>query len=157
VVGLEPDIALDQRLALDEARVNLVRQDPRGFLTLAADTLSLDEDVRPINVRRLLSLLRRLATRAGARYVFEPNGDAFRRLVQRRLDAVLRALFERGAFAGSTAATSFQVVADPSVNPPDGIERGRLVVELRVAPSLSAKFIAVRLVQSGDRLAVEES
>ena len=42
-------------------------------MVLSADTLSDDPDLRPINVRRLLILLRRLALRLGATYVFEPQ------------------------------------------------------------------------------------
>src|SRR6185295_7859956 len=51
----------------------------RGFVLLSADTLAPGEDLRPLNVRRLLILLRRAALQLGATYVFEPNGDAFRR------------------------------------------------------------------------------
>ena len=42
-----------------------------------------DLDVRPINVRRLLALLRRAALLHGTRYVFEPNDDSLRRRIQR--------------------------------------------------------------------------
>ena len=105
VIALTPSLAPERRLELQEAQVNVVRHEPRGFLVLSADTLSdeIDDlDVRPINVRRLLMLLRRLALRVGARYVFEPNGDAMRRLVQRGFEAMLNDLFVRGAFAGPT-------------------------------------------------------
>src|SRR5207248_7921803 len=63
VVDLAPVIAPSRRLDLLEAQVNLIRQEPRGFLALSADTLSADDSLRPINVRRLLILLRRLALR----------------------------------------------------------------------------------------------
>jgi phage tail sheath protein FI len=149
-VALTPVIAADRRLALQLAQVNLVRQEPRGFLTLCADTLSADDDFRPIHVRRLLILLRRLALKLGADYVFEPNGDAFRRLVQRNFDALLEDLFRRGAFAGATAATSFQVVTGDSLNTPSGVDQGRFIVELRVAPAQALTFVTLRLVQTGN-------
>ena len=110
VVALTPRIIAPTLLSLQEAQINLVRQEPRGFVVLSADTLSDDPDLRPINVRRLLMLLRRLALRLGATYVFEPNDDSFRRLVQRGFEAMLDDMFVRGAFAGATPATSFQVV-----------------------------------------------
>jgi len=151
VVALTPQVGRGYWQSLQDAQVNLIRQEPRGFLALSADTLADEEDadVRPINVRRLLSLLRRLALRLGATYVFEPNGDAFRRLVQRGFEAMLDGMFLRGAFAGSTPATSFQVVIDTSLNTSQSVDLGRFIVELRVAPSLPMTFLTIRLVQSG--------
>lgn len=157
VLALSPAIPRESRPALAEAHVNIVSQEPRGFLTLSADTLSDDQDLVPIGVRRLLSLLRRLALREGVTYVFEPNDAPFRRLVQRGFEGFLSRMFERGAFAGRTAASAFQVVTSRAVNTPQSIDQGRFIVELRVAPALPMKFLTVRLVQSGDRaLVVEE-
>jgi hypothetical protein len=151
VVALSPPIAPAAYQALFEAQVNLVRQAPQGFLTLAADTLSRDSELQPINVRRLLSLLRRLALRRGNDYVFEPNDDAFRRLIEREFESVLGDLFARGAFAGNTPVDAFRVVVDPSLNPPQSIEQGRLIVELKVAPSRPLEFLTVRLVHAPGR------
>ena len=62
------------------------------------------------------------------------NDDAFRRLVQRGFEALLDDMFVRGAFAGATPATSFQVVTSQALNTPQSVEQGRFIVELRVAP-----------------------
>lgn len=156
VVTLYPPIPAEHRLELQQAQLNLIRQEPNGFLSLSADTLSDDEDFRPINVRRLLILLRRMALRLGATYVFEPHNDAFRRLVHRGFSAMLEQMFVRGAFGGSTPDASYQVVTDTSLNTPQSVEQGRYIVELRVAPSLPMTFLTVRLVQSGDRGLVTE-
>ena len=152
-VNLTPAIARARRLDLLTAQVNLVRQEPHGFVTLSADTLSTGDDLRPINVRRLMILLRRLALRLGATYVFEPNNDAFRRMVRRGFESVLEILFLRGAFAGDTRATSFQVLVTLS---PQDVQAGRFIVELRVAPSLPLTFMTIRLIQAGDRGLVSE-
>jgi hypothetical protein len=156
VVALTPPLSPSSYLALQDAQVNVIRREPRGFVSLNASTLSDDEDLVPINVRRLLILVRRLAVREGAIYVFEPNDDGFRRLVQRAFEALLGQMFARGAFAGATPATSFQVVAGPALNTPVSVDEGRLIVELRVAPSLPMTFLTVRLLQSGDRRLVAE-
>ncbi len=156
VVALTPAIARERWLSLQEAQINLIRQEPYGFVALSADTLSEDPELRPINVRRLLILLRRLALRLGAIFVFEPNSDAFRRLVQRNFEAMLGQMFARGAFAGSTPDTAFQVVTSSSLNTPQGIEQGRFIIELRVAPSLPMRFLTIRLIQTGDRGVVTE-
>ena len=156
VMALQPNILPERHFEIQEARINLVRQEPRGFLVLDADTLSDDEDLRPINVRRLLILLRRLALRLGATYVFEPNSASFRRNVDRGFTEMLDGMFERGAFAGATPATAYQVVTDDSLNTPQSIDLGRFIIELRVAPSLPMTFLTIRLVQTNERTVATE-
>jgi hypothetical protein len=151
VVALKPTLLPERRLALQDALVNIVRQEPRGFLVLDSDTLSADEDLQEIGVRRLLILLRRQALKLGATYVFEPNSAPFRRAVDRGFTEMLDGMFERGAFAGANAATSYQVVTDSSLNTPQSVDLGRFIIELRVAPSLPMRFLTIRLVQTSDR------
>jgi phage tail sheath protein FI len=148
--------------ALLDARVNLLAATPRGLMPLNADTLGAGnaagagDDLRALAARRLLQLLRRLALREGQAWVFEPHDGAFRRGVQRSLEAILRGLFERGAFAGRRADDSFQVVAESEgLNTRASADAGRFVVELRVAPARPMAFVTVRLVRSGDGLALE--
>jgi hypothetical protein len=154
VVALERPVGAAHVPDLQQLQINAVRQFPHGFAVMSADTLAQDDDLRPIGVRRLLILLRRVATRLGATYVFEPNDDAFRRMVQRGFEAMLGDLFQRGAFAGRTAGDAFQVVADGAINTAASIDQGRFIVELRVAPSRPLTFLTLRLVQTGDRVAV---
>jgi hypothetical protein len=156
IVAVAPPVAAADWQALLDAQINLVRADPRGFMTLSADTLALDVAVRPINVRRLLILLRRLALRRGVSYVFEPNAPALRRAVQRGFELLLTDLFDRGAFAGAIPEQSFRVVTDGTINTRADAEAGRFLVELRVAPSVPMRFIGVQLAQSGARLTVSE-
>jgi hypothetical protein len=156
VVGLTPAIDQRRRLELQNAQLNLVRQEPHGFVVLNADTLSPEADLRPIGTRRLLSLVRRLALRLGATYVFESHDDAFQRRVHRGFDAALRSMFVRGAFGGSTPDSSYQVITDAAVNPAPSVEQGRFVVELRVAPSLPLTFVTIRMVHTHSGVSVAE-
>lgn len=151
IVALKPTLLPERRLALQDALLNIVRQEPRGFLVLDSDTLSADEDLREIGVRRLLILLRRQALQLGVTYVFEPNSTRFRRTIDRGFTEMLDGMFERGAFAGATAATSYQVVTDTSLNTPQSVDLGRFIIELRVAPSVPMRFLTIRLVQTSDR------
>lgn len=151
VIALSPSINRSHWQEYQDAQINLIRQEPKGFTVLNNDTLTGDDELRPINVRRLLILLRRLALKLGPTYVFEPNDAAFRRSVQRGFESMLDDLFRRGAFAGKTAATSYQVVTDTSINTPQLVDQGRFTVELKVAPSFPLTFITIRLVQTGDR------
>jgi hypothetical protein len=152
VVALAPRIPAGDRQALQDAQVNLVRQEPEGFLWLAADTLAGDEDVRSIGVRRLLQSLRRLALARGAAMAFEVNDDVTRRTLSRTFEAPLGRMFELGAFAGRTPGQGFRV--DTPASAAD-LEQGILVVELRVAPAHPLTFVLVRLVSAGTGVRVE--
>lgn len=145
IVTLMPEFRAHLRQAFQDAQVNLIRPEARGFLALSADTLSADPDLTPIHVRRTLILLRRLALGLGALHVFEPHDGALRRLVQRRFEAMLGRMFTLGAFAGTRESDAFQVTSNAGAD--DG---GRsFTVDLRVAPATPMSFLTVRLVQSG--------
>lgn len=143
----EPDELLP---ALQSAQVNAIRQTPAGFLCLAEDTLTTDPETRPINVRRLLSLVRRLAALEGTRYVFEPNGPAFRRSIERGFSEVLAFLFRLGAFAGQLPEQAYRVVVADPPNTAQSVDSGRLVVQLMIAPAQPLEFLQVRLIQAGE-------
>jgi len=135
---------------LNDQNVNVFTEGPGGVRTLTASTLARTADLEPISTRRLLILVRRLALREGPELVFENNTPLLRRRIAEQFDDLLRRLFERGAFAGERPAQGYRVVTGSSVNPPEQVERGRLVVELRIAPSRPLQFLTVRLVQRGD-------
>jgi hypothetical protein len=156
VVSLTPRLGPERYLDLLLAQLNLIRQEPRGFLSLSADTLSLDDELRPINVRRLLILLRRAALRLGMTFVFEPNDRVLRRVVQGAFESMMQQLFTRGAFAGPTPDVSYRVVTDDTLNTPQDFEAGRFRVDLKVAPALPMSFLTVRLVQIGERATATE-
>ncbi|MGZ8157262.1 MAG: phage tail sheath C-terminal domain-containing protein [Methylobacter sp.] len=156
VLALTPQIQEDAWDSLQEAQVNLLRTDARGFISLSADTLSDDPDLRPINVRRLLILLRRAALRRGTSYVFEPNDEVLRRAVERGFTFLLMDLFRFGAFAGATSAESFRVITQHTINTNADRNAGRFFVELRVAPSLPLKFLTIRMTQIGEKFTILE-
>jgi hypothetical protein len=140
------------RADLSDRAVNVFSDEsPDGILTLTASTLARDPDLASLPARRLLILVRRLALREGPDLVFENNTPLLRRRIAEQFDDLLRRLFERGAFAGTQPSEGYRVVTGAGINPPEQVERGRLVVELRVAPSRPAKFLTVRLVQRGSR------
>jgi hypothetical protein len=151
MVALAPRMARASWQSLQDAHVNVIRHEPRGFLAFSADTLSDDPDYRPINVRRLLILLRRYAFARGMTHAFEPNSGSFRRRVQADFEAMLGSLFTRGAFAGATPRSAYQVVTDDSINTAQSSDQGKFIVELRVAPSLPMRFLTVRLLHAADR------
>ena len=156
-VALTPPLSAAFWQPLQDAAVNVIRQEPWGFVCLDADTLSPDGEVRPLNVRRLIALVRRAALRVGEAYVFEPNGGAAQRAVRRAFESMLETLYIRGAFAGRTEQTAFQVVTDESLNTPRSIDAGRLIAEIRIAPSRPLSFLTIRLLQAGGGTVVQEA
>ncbi len=156
VLALTPRFDIEDWKKLLVAGVNLILQVPRGFTLLSEVTLSPDNSLRPVHVRRLLILLRRLALREGDRFVFDVNDINLRHRVRHWFERVLADLYSRGAFAGSSPGTAYRVVTDESVNPRTSVENGRFIIELQVAPAPALDFITVRLVSDErGRLAVE--
>ncbi len=148
VLALEPLLDDEAARALAELQIDPLVASPQGFVLALDDTLSRDADTRPLTVRRLLALLRRLALREGTKDVFEPLSPEFVEAVRLRFGRLLADLHQRGAFRGRTADEAFAVVADDSVNPPQSLDMGRFVVELRVAPSQPLRFLRVQLLQT---------
>jgi hypothetical protein len=149
VVALVPPPEPADADTAEDAGTNLVQPQPHGLVTLAAATLSADADLGRIAVRRLLSLLRRLAMRDGPAFVFEPQGEVLRRHVRRQFEAMLSQLLAGGAFAGPGPAQSFQVIVS-------GAAPDRLAVDLKVAPAAALRFLTVRLTGAGNGVAVTE-
>jgi hypothetical protein len=156
VVALGLAASTPERQTLLEAQVNPLWASPAGFVAGSSETLCLDADWRPVNVRRLMCLLRRAALKRGATYVFEPNGAALRRTVERAFEALLDQLLRRGAFAGRSAAQAFRVEAGDEINTPARVDAGQFRIDLKVAPALPLTFLTVRLSRSGDRLSAQE-
>ena len=131
-------------------QVNLIRQDPRGFIVLSANTLSQNVDFRPIHTRRLLNLLRRIAVREGNKYTFAVQSPQFERLLRHKFELLLGDLFRRGAFAGRTSDQAFRVMVTSSANRTQNrTEQGRLMIDLYVAPAQPLVFVNIRLIQQG--------
>jgi len=151
IVALAPSIPDGRWLDLDVARVNLIRKNADDFRVLDADTLSDESEWRQVNVRRLMSLIRRVAIRRGAAYMFEPNGPVLRRAIERGFGQMLGHMFGRGAFAGRTPAEAFRLAIDSGAG--DG---ARVVIEIAVAPSQPLRFLTLRLAQAGERLTIAE-
>jgi Phage tail sheath C-terminal domain len=153
IVALSPAIPFADRAAFARAGVNLIRSIPDGFVATDALTLSDEYEWDKINVRRLMSLLRRACVRRGNAFVFEPNGDVVRRAIERTFGHMLDDLIRRGAFAGKGSADSYRLAVDPS----DGDRmNGRLIIEIAVAPLQPLRFLTLVLAQAGERLTFAE-
>lgn len=153
MVALSPIVHDRDREDFARARVNLVRKAPIGFVASDAMTLSSEYDWGEVNVRRLMSLLRRVCVRRGAPFVFEPNGDTTRRAIERSFGHMLDDMVARGAFAGKGKADSYRLSVDATES--DRMN-GRLVIEIAVAPAQPLRFLTLVLAQAGERFTVAE-
>ncbi len=150
VVALEQSFDDSVALRFFRNRINLLRQEPRGYTIMSADTLAEGAELGNINVRRLIILLRRVLLREGRTMVFQPNDASFQRLAKRRFDRVLNDLFQRGAFKGTLPDEGFRVTVDKLANDRIAADNGRFIMEIRFAPSQPLAFLTVRLVQSAE-------
>lgn len=157
-LAVRPDLDLGEWRGYRDAQVNVIRRERGIFVAMDATTLGTSEATRPVNIRRLLMLLRRLALREGQNEVFQPSSIDFRNRVRHRFERLMLDMYQRGAFIGSTPAEAFRVVADESVNPPQSVDAGRFIIELHIAPSRPLEFVTVRLVQTGpEQLLLEDA
>lgn len=148
-IALVHDEPLADRKVLRGRQANVALRSRDEFLWLSEDTLATDPDWRPVSVRRLHSLLRRVVLLEGPHYVFEPNDPVLRRGIERGFVELMRFLFGLGAFAGAVEREAFRVSVG-AVNTPASVDLGRLVVEIAYAPSRPLEFIRVRLVHAGE-------
>jgi phage tail sheath protein FI len=151
-LGLTPHFSEDDWADLYAAQFNLIREEARDMRVMSALTLSDERSLLQLSVRRLLIQLRKAAVEKGMDYVFASNHDHTRNAIRLSLENLLRFMFERGAFAGSTQPSAFRITTDISVNPLQSIEQGRLVAQIQVAPSEPLEFITVLLTRTGEDL-----
>jgi phage tail sheath protein FI len=110
-----------------------------------ARTLSTDMYLRYLAVRRTLTAIELRMKAALDLLVFEPNHPALWLQITQTAFGVLLPLFESGALRGERPEEAFFVRCDDRVNPPEGIERGELLVEVGVAVAAPAEFIIFRV------------
>lgn len=128
------------------ASVNVLRPFPGyGIQVWGARTASTDRWLRYLSVRRTLTAIELRMKAALEPLVFEPNTPALWFMIAQAALGVLVPIFEKGALRGERHEDAFRVRCDSSVNPPEAVEAGRLVVEVSVAVAAPAEFITFRL------------
>jgi phage tail sheath protein FI len=133
---------------LNAEGINTIRSfTGRGIRIWGARTASLDEDWRFLNVRRMFIMLRR-AIETGTQWIsFEPNTPDTWAVIEREVSLFLNDLYTRGYFAGGSADDSYIVKCNGETNPPEIVNTGRLIVEIRVAPALPVEYILFTIEQ----------
>lgn len=105
-------------------------------------------DWRYINVRRLFISMETDISAALEAYVFKPNVHNTWVEVKTMIESYLFGLYGQGAFAGSTPATSYQVLIGKGETMTDeDILNGYMRVSIQVAPVRPAEFIVLTFTQ----------
>ncbi len=142
---------------LNTAGINVIRGNSgRPLRIMGARTVSSDPNVRFINVRRLLCMVRAALELTTRWVVFEPNNPHTRASLSATITRFLNQLWTQGALVGASAASAFQVVCDESNNPPATQALGQLFVDIALAPSVPFEFVLLRLGRSSDSLDIQE-
>lgn len=146
IVALQSEVDPVTAALYNNLQINCIRSLPnRGIRIFGARTLASDPRWLYVPVRRLVSMIES-AILVGMQWaVFEPNNAATRALIRRSCSTFLQSLWERGAFAGTSADQAFAVVCDGSNNPPAQQALGQLVVQIAVAPVRPAEYIVFRV------------
>ncbi|HEY0606873.1 MAG TPA: phage tail sheath subtilisin-like domain-containing protein [Herpetosiphonaceae bacterium] len=142
---------------LNEHEVNLIRAYPgRGVRIMGARTLSSDWPWRYINVRRLVIMIEEAIDEQTQWIVFESINQALWREIERVVSGFLDRLWQRGMLDGDTAEAAYSVTCDATTNPPEEIERGRIICQVRVLPPWPAEYVILRIGKTQDRVEILE-
>lgn len=132
---------------LHDNAINGIRPIDRGLALMGSRTTSSDPEWRHVSVRRLVDYLSRQLALDTRWAVFEPNGPGLWYRLRTSIEARLRALLQRGAFAGTSAEDSYFVRCGAAENTPIVQDAGRVVALVGVAPAEPAEFITFTLTQ----------
>ena len=143
-IDLDAELDPDSLAALNANGVNCIRAFPaRGIRVWGARTLSPDPDWTYLNVRRLVLTVLRWIELNMTWATFEPNVPALWARIERELGTYLTGLWRAGALQGDSVTDAFFVRCDAELNPAATRERGQVVTEIGLAPSIPAEFIVV--------------
>lgn len=143
---------------LNAEGINVIKALPgRGLRIEGARTVSADPDWRYVNVRRLLMMIEKAIYLCTQWAVFEPNDHITRAKLRLSLTGFLTTLWQRGALTGDKIASAFAVKCDEENNPPHERANGKLLAEVRVAPSQPFEFVVLRVGRTQNEFEVSES
>ena len=151
-IGIED--AIDVAVHLGEAALGMLNgggvnclhaERGRGIRVTGARTLSSRADLALVSTARIYIGFRRWLAVGMRDLMFEPNSDALRDRIRRRLEAQCLALLRSGALAGNSASEAFFIKCDDETNGEDAFALGRVVAHVGLAPSVPAEYIVLRV------------
>jgi uncharacterized protein len=129
-------------------RVSLFGFTPRGMALLSDVTTYPGEAYRPARVHRLVSVISRAARQLGERVVFQTNGPALWRSVERSLGQLMTELWQLDALDGARIQDAFSVRCDSSTMTQNDIDNGRIITQVTFTAAATVELIRVTLALS---------
>jgi uncharacterized protein len=146
--ALESSMTDDDLNDLYESNVNAIRFIPgAGIVVMGARTLKRTTADKFVPVRRTLIELRHQLINVTRWAAFEPNDRILWSTLEAGVSQYLTDFWSNGGLKGETPQQAFFVRCDSSINTPDIVEAGRVIVEVGVALRYPAEFIIIRLSQ----------
>jgi phage tail sheath protein FI len=149
ITGLKTYIVKGEQDILNPAGVNAIRRfDTLGIRVWGARTLSSDNSVMYINVRRTLIFLEASIDQGTQWVVFEPNAPTTWERLTDSVTAFLTTQWANGALFGIKPSDAFFVRCDETTMTADDIQNGRLICQIGVAIVRPAEFVIFRIEQT---------
>jgi len=148
ITGLQSYIVTGEQDILNPAGVDCIRRfDQLGIRVWGARTISSDDSLMYVNVRRTLIFLEASIDQGTQWVVFEPNDpDTWGRVVD-SVTAFLMTQWTNGALFGDKPSDAFFVRCDLTTMTADDIQNGRLICLIGVAIVRPAEFVIFRIEQ----------
>jgi len=148
ITGLQSYIVSGEQDILNPAGVNCIRRfDTLGTRVWGARTISSDDSLIYVNVRRTLIFLEASIAQGTQWVVFEPNNQDTWDRVTDSITAFLTTQWANGALFGAKPSDSFFVRCDLTTMTADDIQNGRLICLIGVAIVRPAEFVIFRIEQ----------
>jgi hypothetical protein len=129
----------------------------RGIRVWGAWTLSGDPAWRYVPVRRLFLSVGRWLEQFMAQLAFEDNDVRLWARILRELSAYFDGLYRRGALQGMRPEQGYYIKCDAETNTAERIERGEVVTEIGLAPTIPGEFIVARIVHSASGVSISNA
>lgn len=126
-------------------RISLLGRTPDAARVLSDVTTSKDPAHRPASIGRLTAAILRTARNLGDTVVFEPSGPVLWQRIRTQLERLLADFFAAGALLGTAASEAYSVRCDATTTTQNDLDNGRVIAEVRFAPSHPVGLITVVL------------
>ncbi|MCB8979398.1 MAG: phage tail sheath family protein [Ardenticatenaceae bacterium] len=147
-LGLTHNISEQTQAALNRNNINAIRYLPdNGYLVWGSRTVATNQEWKYLNVRRLFNMIEKSIAESTRWVVFEPNDEQLWAAIRRDVSAFLTDFWRQGMLMGSTPQEAFFVKCDAENNLFDSIQKGRVIIDVGIAPVHPAEFVIFRISQ----------
>ena len=140
-------ISKSQQDGLNPKGINCIRVFNGNIKVWGARTLSANNELRYINVRRTLLFLRESIDEGTQWAVFEPNNPALWQKIKRNISDFLLVQWRSGALFGNTPQEAFYVQCDSETNPSTDVALGKVTAKVGVSIVRPAEFVIFQISQ----------